>query len=170
VAAFTAFVGVWAFAFWYDATRPSPEPLDPGSLRAATLVCESAITSLSKLAPVSATPTVSERAARVKREDAAFASLVIRLDRIRPANHDGATALWLFAADWRHLTASRERYAGALLSGAKSPKLVIPVDPMKKPVTIRMREYAEIHKLVACTPNSLQGEVVEGPRTYPRVP
>jgi hypothetical protein len=32
-----------------------------------------------------------------------------------------------------------------------------------------MRLYADIHHLLDCTPDSLQGEVVEGLRTYPRV-
>ncbi len=56
-----------------------------------------------------------------------------------------------------------------LLTTGKRPKLVIPIDPTGAPVTIRMREYAEIHKLTDCTPDSLQGEVVEGPRVYPNL-
>ena len=82
----------------------------------------------------------------------------------------GATALAAFATDWQHLTAARERYAGRLSSGVVRPDLVIPVDTTKAPITIRMKEYAQIHGLGACTPDSLQGEVVEGPRSYPRVP
>ena len=35
---------------------------------------------------------------------------------------------------------------------------------------IRMREYADIHSLFECTPDRLQGEVVEGVRTYPHKP
>jgi hypothetical protein len=33
-----------------------------------------------------------------------------------------------------------------------------------------MKEYAQIHRLNVCTPDSLQGEVVEGARTYPSSP
>ena len=170
-AAFAAFVGVWAWAFWYDATRPNPEPLDAASQHAAAAACGSAIASLSALTPLPpGVPTLGERTRRVLREDTVLTDLVTRLDRIHPADREGAKALVSFALDWQHLTASREHYVEALSSGEKNPKLVIPVAPNGAPVTIRMREYAEIHRLLGCTPDSLQGEVVEGPRTYQRVP
>jgi hypothetical protein len=168
VVAFTAFVGAWTFAFWYDATRPAPEPLDAASMRAATAACSTASRALVALTPLPAgIPSLSERAARVRSEDAVLVDLVAALGAIHPTDHDGAEALEKFTADWQHLTASRARYAGALLAGQDQPKLIIPVDPTGAPVTIRMREYAEIHHLTGCTPNALQGEVVEGPRTYP---
>jgi hypothetical protein len=170
VAAVVAFVGVWAFGFWYDATRSTPEPLDTASTRAATVACRWAWASLSDLAPLppNATPTVSERTTRVRGEDLVFTDLVTRFRAVHPTDHDGAKALAAFATDWQHLAEARDRYAAALLSGQKSPKLVVPVDPAGKPITIRMREYAEIHHLNACTPDALQGEVVEGPRVYAR--
>jgi len=31
VAAVVVFVGIWAFGFWYDANRGTPEPLDAAS-------------------------------------------------------------------------------------------------------------------------------------------
>jgi len=170
VAAFLAFVGIWAFAFWYDANRPAPEPLDAASLHAATAACRSAIAQLSALQPAPASPTVAQRITRVRSEDAVFEALVAGFGKIKPTDRSGSDALRGFTADWEHLTAARERYADALGSGGPRHSLVIPVDPGKKPITIRMREYADIHELADCTPDSLQGEVVEGPRTYPRVP
>jgi hypothetical protein len=167
--AFAAFVGVWAFAFWYDANRPSPEPLDPASAAAVATACRSAVASLSILPTVGTTPTVDSRATRVHREDAVFTTLVSELDAVHPTDRDGAKALRSFAADWQHLVAARERYAEELPTSTKRPKLVLPVDPTGAPISIRMGEYARIHKLNDCTPDSLQGEVVEGPRTYPRV-
>jgi hypothetical protein len=170
VAAFVAFIGVWAFAFWYDANRPAPEPLDAVSLHAATAACRSAVAQLSALGPVPASPTPAQRIARVRSEDAVFEALVADFGTIKPTDRSGSDALHGFTADWQHLTAARERYAGELRPAGARHNLVIPVDPGKKPITIRMREYADIHGLVDCTPDSLQGEVVEGPRTYPRVP
>ena len=165
-----AFAGVWAFGFWYDTHRPKPEPLDATSMRAANADCQAAISSLSAIPPVGAAPTVENRATRDRDENAVFTALVTRLRRIHPTDRDGADALAGFTADWQHLTTARERYVTALLAGPGRPKLYIPVDPTGAPVTIRMGEYARIHELNDCTPDSLQGEVVEGPRAYPRVP
>ena len=172
VAGVGVFVGIWGYGFWYDAHRGTPEPLNPASTQAATAACQQAITSLSALTPLPAhaSPTVSERTTLVRAEDAVFTDLVARLRTVHPTDHDGARAIADFATDWQHLTEARGRYVAAVLSGAKTPKLYVPVDPAGKPITIRMREYAEIHHLTACTPNALQGEVVEGPRTYLRVP
>ena len=167
--ALVAFVGLWAFAFWYEANRPSPEPLDPTSFSAANAACRSAVGSLAALAPVGTAPTVIDRTNRVQHENAVLTNLVVDFRAIHPRDHDGAKALAAFATDWQHLTASRERYVQELLATGKRPKLVIAIDPTGAPVTIRMREYAQIHKLTDCTPDSLQGEVVEGPRVYPRV-
>ena len=170
IVALVVFLGAWVFAFVYDATRSSPEPLDTASFDAAASACRAAITSLSALTPLppSRSPTVDERTTLVHDEDAILTEVVTKLDAVRPTDHDGAKAIAAFAADWRHLTAARETYAAAVSAGGHKTKLVIPVDPEGKPITIRMREYAEIHHLTACTPNALQGEVVEGPRTYPR--
>jgi hypothetical protein len=165
-----AFAGVWAFGFWYDAHRPKPEPLDATSMQAANAACRSAVVSLSAIPPVGGAPTVADRATRDRNENAVFTTLVKRLGAIRPTSHEGAQALTAFTADWQHLTEAHERYVTALLASPQRPKLYIPVDPTGAPVTIRMGEYARIHKLTDCTPDSLQGEVVEGPRTYPRVP
>jgi hypothetical protein len=165
-----AFAGIWAFGFWYDAHRPKPEPLDAVSAHAANVACESAVTSLAAIPPVGGAPTVADRAKRDSDENAVFARLVKQLDTIHPSDHDGAKALAAFTADWQHLNTARQRYVTELLASPKRPKLFIPVDPTGAPVTIRMGEYARIHKLNDCTPDSLQGEVVEGPRTYPRVP
>jgi hypothetical protein len=169
IAAFAAFVGVWAYAFWYDTHRPKPEPLDAVSVQAANAACRSAVVALSAIPPVGAAPTVADRIRRVHREDAVLTVLVARLDAIHPTDRSGATALADFTADWQHLTASRERYTAVLLTSRKRPQLVIPVDPTGAPITIRMGEYADIHKLTYCSPTSLQGEVVDGPRTYPHV-
>jgi hypothetical protein len=171
VAGVVAFVGVWAFGFWYDANRSTPEPLDSASQRAATVACRWASASLAALTPLPphATPTVTERTTLVRGEDAVLTDLVTRFRAIHPTDHDGATALAAFATDWQHLAEARGHYADAVLSGEKNPKLIVPVDPAGKPITIRMREYAEIHHLNACTPDSLQGEVVEGPRVYSQV-
>jgi hypothetical protein len=170
VAAFVAFIGVWAFGFWYDANRSAPEPLDAASQRAAVGACRSAISKVAVLEPLPSPPVLDKRIARIRAEDAVFTDLVAALRTIHPTDGDGAKALAAFATDWQHLTAARERYVDKLSSGVVRPDLVIPVDPTKAPITIRMKEYAQIHRLGVCTPDSLQGEVVEGPRTYPRVP
>jgi hypothetical protein len=170
VAGFVAFVAIWAFGFWYDANRPAPEPLDAASVRAASTACRSAITRVAALEPLPSPPELTKRIARVRSEDAVFADLVAALRAIHPPDGDGAKALEAFATDWQHLTAARERYADELSAGKTRPDLVIPVDPGKAPITIRMKEYAQIHRLNVCTPDSLQGEVVEGARTYPRLP
>jgi hypothetical protein len=166
-----AFVGIWGYAFWYEANRPNPEPLDATSLRAATEACHSALVSLKALPqlPTKAVPTPAARSALVHSEDVVLNRLVDRLGVIRPTDHSGATALTDFTADWRHLVESRERYTKAIFANPTTPKLYIPVAPTGEPITIRMGEYADIHKLIDCTPDSLQGEIVEGARTYPRV-
>jgi hypothetical protein len=170
VAAFVAFIGVWTFAFWYDATRSSPEPLDSSSRLAAVRACRFAISKVSALPPLPSPPVLERRVARIRAEDAVFTDLVAALRTIHPTDGDGAKALAAFATDWQHLTTARERYVDKLASGVVRPDLVIPVDSTKAPITIRMKEYAQIHRLTACTPDSLQGEVVEGPRSYPTVP
>jgi hypothetical protein len=167
IVALAAFVGLWGFAFWYDAHRPSPEPLDARSMRAVNASCRSAVAALAGLPTVGTAPTVTSRVTRVHREDAVLTTLVSELDAIRPSDPSGDKALKSFALDWQHLIANREHYAEALLASPKRPRLEIPVDPTGAPATIRMGEYARIHKLNDCTPDSLQGEVVEGPRTYP---
>jgi hypothetical protein len=169
MAAFVAFIGVWAFGFWYDANRPAPEPLDAASQRAAAAACRAAISKLAVLEPLPSPPVLTKRIARVRSEDAIFTDLVATFRAIHPTDGDGAKAIQSFATDWQHLTAARERYADELSAGKTRPDLVIPVDPTKAPITIRMKEYAQIHRLNVCTPDSLQGEVVEGAREYPRV-
>lgn len=170
IAAFVVFIGVWAFGFWYDANRSAPEPLNAASHRAAVTACRAAISKVAVLEPLPSPPVLEKRTARIHAEDAVFTELVAALRTIHPTDSDGAKALAAFATDWQHLTAARARYVGKLSSGVVRPDLVIPVDPSKAPITIRMKEYAQIHRLSACTPDSLQGEVVEGPRSYPRVP
>jgi hypothetical protein len=172
VAGVVVFVGIWAFGFWYDANRGTPEPLDARSAQAATATCGLAGVSLADLTPLppARTPTVAERTILIRSEDVILTRLVTQLRSIHPTDHDGAKALAAFATDWQHLIQARDRYLEAVLTGKKQPKLFVPVDPAGKPITIRMREYAEIHHLTACTPDALQGEVVEGPRTYPRNP
>jgi hypothetical protein len=168
-AGLAAFVGLWGYAFWYDTHRPKPEPLDQTSERVANAACRSAVASLAVLPTVGTQPTLSGRITRVHREDTVLTDLTTELDAIHPSDPSGATALHDFVADWQHLITARERYTTVLLTSTKRPQLVIPVDPTGAPITIRMGEYARIHKLNDCTPDSLQGEVVEGPRTYPHV-
>jgi hypothetical protein len=168
VAAVVLFCGIWGFAFWYDATRGTPEPLDPTSKKAAAVACQWARASMNDLEqlPKNAAPTVLQRTTLVRGENTVLTDLVTRLRTVHPSDHDGAKAIAAFATDWEHLVEARARYVAAVLSDAHNPKLVVPVDPAGKPITIRMREYAEIHHLPDCTPTALQGEVVEGPRSY----
>jgi hypothetical protein len=169
IVGFAVFVGAWGWAFWYDAHRPKPEPLDAASQRAAVATCRAAIVDLRTLPQVGAAPTVDDRVRRISAENTMLSRVARGLDTIHPTDHSGAEALAGFTADWRHLTTSRERYVEQLKATGKRPKLEIPVGPDGAPVTIRMRLYADIHHLLDCTPDSLQGEVVEGLRTYPRV-
>jgi len=168
VAAVVVFCGIWGFGFWYDATRGMPEPLDPTSQRAAAVACKWARASMNDLTqlPPNAAPTVAQRTTLVRGENRVLTDLVSRFRAIHPTDSDGAKAIAAFATDWQHLYPARDRYVALVLSGKDNPKLVVPVDPSGKPITIRMREYAEIHHLPDCTPDALQGEVVEGPRRY----
>ncbi len=158
--------GAWAFAFWYDANRPPPEPLDATSVRAAAAVCHDARIRLRALPQVDPkAPAATERITRIRREDAILTTVVDRLEAIHPSDSEGAAALHGFATDWKNLVTARERYADELEAGGR-PKLVIPVDPSSAPISIRMTDYAQIHRLNDCTTDSLQGEVVEGQRSY----
>jgi hypothetical protein len=169
VVGFALFVGVWTFAFWYDAHRPKPEPLDARSEHAAAAVCKAAIAELRKLPQVGGAPTVGIRVQRISAENAALSRVVRGLDAIHPTDRAGAQALTGFAKDWTNLVAARTKYVHELAATGTRPKLFIPVAPDGAPVTIRMGEYTDIHHLGDCSPDSLQGEVVEGRRTYPRV-
>lgn len=168
VVGFVLFLGAWGWAFWYGAHRPKPEPLDPASERAALTVCLSAIVDLRALPQVGGAPTVAIRVHRVSAENTILERVVRDLGAVHPTDHSGAEALAAFAADWKRLTTSREQYVEKLRATGKRPKFYIPV-ANGEPVTIRMGDYADIHHLVDCSPDSLQGEVVEGRRTYPRV-
>jgi hypothetical protein len=168
--ALAAFVGVWGWGFWYDANRPKPEPLDATAQNAALAACKTAVVSMKALPQIGMTPTVAGRVALVHDEDAILTRLVADLHAVHPTDGSGAKAIAGFTSDWQDLAANRQKYAAELSATGQRPKLRIPVDPTGAPITIRMREYAEIHKLTDCTPDSLQGEVVEGLRVYPRVP
>jgi hypothetical protein len=163
------FVGAWGWAFWYGAHRPKPEPLDATSLQAATSTCRAALVDLRELPQVGAAPTVGDRVRLIRAENTILERLVTGFDAIHPSDASGAKALAGFAADWRKLDTARERYVRELATTGQRPKLFIPVDPTGAPATIRMGEYASIHHLDDCSPDRLQGEVVEGPRVYPRV-
>jgi hypothetical protein len=165
---FVLFVGAWGWAFWYGAHRPKPEPLDPASERSAISVCRSAIVDLRALPQVGGAPTVAIRAHLITAENMILGRVVSGLDSIKPTDHSGAEALTAFAADWQRLITARIRYVHELAATGKRPKMYIPV-ANGEPVTIRMGDYADIHHLELCSPDSLQGEVVEGLRTYPRV-
>jgi hypothetical protein len=169
VLGFALFAGAWGWAFWYEAHRPKPEPLDAASKHAASTVCKAAIADLRKLPQVGGAPTVDIRVRRISAEDTILTRLVHDLDAIRPSDHSGAEALTGFAADWRHLVDARQHYVDQLRATGKRPKLYLPVAPSGEPITIRMGQYTNIHFINECSPASLQGEVVEGRRTYPRV-
>lgn len=169
VVGLAAFIGAWGWAFWYEAHRPKPEPLDATSEQGATTACRAALVELRTLPQVGGAPTVEDRVHLIGAENAILGRVVTGLDAIHPTDRSGAQALTGFANDWQHLLASRERYVNELARTGRRPKLIIPVDPTGAPVTIRMAEYADIHHLEDCSPDSLQGEVVEGLRTYPRV-
>ena len=162
------FVGAWAWAFWYEAHRPKPEPLDAASQHAVAAVCRTALGTLRGLPQVGTVPTVDGRVARITAENTALQKIVAGFAAIHPTDAEGAKALTGFTKDWRDLLSARRRYVKALAATGERPKLVIPVAPDGAPVTIRMGEYARIHHLDDCTPDSLQGEVVEGRRTYPK--
>jgi hypothetical protein len=104
VAVFAAFIGLWAFAFWYDANRPTPEPLDATSQRSATTSCRIAISILTADGPIPAPTDVAARIARVRADDKVFVELVAKLRTVHPTDGDGAKALAAFATDWQHLT------------------------------------------------------------------
>lgn len=166
VAGFVLFVGAWGWAFWYEAHRPKPEPLDAVAERAVASTCRTAIDALRPLPQVGATPTVAGRVARITAENTILAELTTGLSAIHPTDPEGAKALTGFTKDWRDLGTARTRYVTELAATGERPELEIPVGPDGAPVTIRMRLYADIHHLDACTPDALQGEVVEGRRTY----
>jgi hypothetical protein len=161
------FVGAWAWAFWYEAHRPKPEPLDAISLDAAKSACTSALVDLRRLPQVGGAPTVADRVHLIRAENTILNRVVTQLDAIHPTDPSGAKALTGFTTDWRNLDRARARYVRELEATGKRPKLFIPVDPTGAPATIRMGEYAGIHHLDVCSPDDLQGEVVEGPRVYP---
>jgi hypothetical protein len=163
---FVLFVGAWAWAFWYGFHRPKPEPLDARSERAATAVCRTAIDDLRRLPQVGGAPTVAIRVHRISEENAALSRVVDGLRAIHPTDHSGAEALTGFTNDWKALVAARRRYVDELAATGKRPKFYIPIGN-GEPITIRMGEYTDIHHLVDCSSDSLQGEVVEGRRTYP---
>jgi hypothetical protein len=168
VVGLAAFIGAWGWAFWYEAHRPKPEPLDARSEQSANAACRTAITELRKLPQVGGAPTVDDRLRRIRAENAILSRLVTDLTAIHPTDRSGAQALTGFAGDWKHLVEAHDRYAQELAATRKRPKFYIPI-ANGEPVTIRMGEYTDIHHLVDCSPDSLQGEVVEGRRTYPRV-
>jgi hypothetical protein len=169
VVGFALFVGAWAWAFWFEAHRPKPEPLDAVSQQAALTTCRTAVISLTKLPQVGAAPTVTIRVQRISAENTILSQVVHGFDAIHPTDDSGAEALTGFAKDWKDLVAARRNYVDELQRTGKRPKLFLPVAPTGEPITIRMGQYADIHHLVDCSPDSLQGEVVEGRRTYPRV-
>jgi hypothetical protein len=158
-------IGVWGFAFWYSVARVKPEPLDEASRAALVGICTDTLHRLGTIPQVPSLPSVAQRAARVRAEDAVLDRLIARAAQVHPKAAEGRRALTGWLGDWRHVVADRETYAARVLTGGR-PRLVVPIDPTGKPVTIRMADYADGHRMAVCSPVTLHPEVVEGPRTY----
>jgi hypothetical protein len=157
----------WGFALWYSLTRVGPEPLDVESRGALRSACTDAAEALRGLPALGDRPTASQRVARIREENAVFATLLDRARRVQPTNGEGARALDGFLTDWKALVRARVRYAHAVATAPRA-RLEIPVDPAGAPATRRMDDYAVGHDLRVCSPLALQAEIVEGARDYRR--
>lgn len=153
----------WSYALWFSLTRDEPEPLDSASRAALVDACTGTALNLNDLPVVTRDDDPEFGAAVVRAENDAFFSMVVALERVQPADPDGQLALRSFLVDWLALIEARTTWADRLARGEET-QLVVPVDDRGRPVTVRMNEYAQFHGLAACSPVTLDAELVGGER------
>jgi hypothetical protein len=158
---------VWAYAIWFSVTQGSPEDLDEDARAAVAGVCAEALSELVALPDFTEASTAQDNVELVRRENAIFDAMVTDIDAVEPVNPDSADALDEWLEDWRDLVAARAEFADDLATDGTA-RLRTPAvsSGALEPVTERMNGYAIQRGVAMCQPDTLQAEMVDGPRNY----
>jgi hypothetical protein len=157
----------WGYAIWFSVTQKSPERLDRASRTAVANACTTARDELEALPDLTDRSTAADNVALVRNENDVLTRMTDRIDGVQPRGGDARAALQAWARDWRDLITARATFATDLAADG-SARLRIPTvrRGSVKPISERMDEYATQRGLDGCRPQSLQVEVVDGPRDY----
>ena len=166
---FVALIGIGIILAWTLVGSRSPERLEPAAAAQLSAACDEAHLTLKAL-PNSFPRTGAERVARIRAEDAALRTMVLRFADVRPRGSTHAAAVRGWSEDWSKVIDARERYATDLET-KKRAQFVLPATRGIKPVTKNMDDFVrENHpNLDACFTQGLAVETVEGERDYTKV-
>jgi hypothetical protein len=174
---FVAILCIGIVLGWTFIGSHSPERLDDASAAAVSAACDQAQAKLKVLADADPRGNGTQRAARVRAENAPLREMVTRMGSVHPRASTPANALRAWTADWGRMIDARTTYANALTALATSGdpnakvRLIYPAVNAIKPVTDQMDDFVRENNphLDACFTGALQIEVVEGPRDYKKV-
>lgn len=166
------FLAVWIFAIVWSVTitTRSPEKLDAPAGARVEAACRAAQTSLKALPAVKETDGGAVRVARVRTENSILTTMTERFDEVTPAHGTPTHALRAWTGDWRRIIEARARYATDLETKHRA-RLELPATGGIKPISDNMDDFVreQHHQIDTCFTDSLQAEVVEGPRVYKHV-
>jgi hypothetical protein len=168
--ALVVFLGAWAIALTYSVTAAakSPERLNTADARVTETACVDAQRELTALPQVGLHATIDERSTRVSSEDAILTTMINQIRTLHPQSSAPKIALAAWLDDWQRLVTARQNYADDLHRLGSNARFVEPASAGIEPIADKMNDWIleQGTRTDACNTGQLQGEVVEGPRTY----
>lgn len=150
---------VWAYAIWYSTTQDSPEDFEAADREAIANACEDALDRLRALPDLDARSTALDAVALARAEHEVFGTM-LRDIRMVDVDGDAATARKQWLEDWDDVLARRAEYVDRL-EKTGTGEWRSPLDTI-----LRMSEYADARGIHECSPEYLQLDVLDRPRSY----
>ena len=164
------FVVAWIVALTYSVTAggTSPERLDDPTARTVQSNCKTAQRTLAKLAQLGGRAPPPDVTKRLDRENAILTDFIHRQLAVHPEKKTPAAALRAWLGDWQGLITAREHYADDLRTKGRAARFIEPAYKGVDPIADKMNDWIleQGTRTQSCNTNSLQVEVVNGPRTY----
>jgi cell division protein FtsI/penicillin-binding protein 2 len=162
---------------WTLVGSKSPEKLDAQTAAQVSAACDTAVAKLKALPDPDPRGNGTERAGRVRAENAPLRQMVAEIAAVHPKSSTQAKGLEGWTKDWSRMIDARVTYADALeaLAHSSNPngrvRFIYPASNAITPVTSNMDDYVResTPRLNSCFTTALQLEIVEGPRVYEKV-
>ena len=164
------FIVAWIVALTYSVTAggTSPERLDDATAHVVESNCLTAQRALARVSQLPGHATSAETATRLDRENAILSRMIHRQRELHPSKKSPAEALRAWLGDWQRLVAARHHYAGDLRTKGRDARFIEPAYKGVDPIADKMNNWIleQGTRTQTCNTDALQGEVVNGPRTY----
>jgi hypothetical protein len=168
--ALVVFLGLWAIALTYSVTAASksPERLNNADARVTETACIDAQREMTALPQVGLHAGIEARSQRTSSEDAILTAMINQIRTLHPQSAAPKIALAAWLDDWQRLVTARQNYANDLLKLGAKARFVEPASAGIEPIADKMNDWIleQGTRTDACNTGQLQGEVVDGPRTY----